>query len=73
MIKGDYKVICDRTGQEIWASEAKMEWNGLFVKKSVWDPKPQYLQVPNVRENLTVPIARPEGVDVFNKPDPNDL
>jgi len=73
MRKGDYRVICDRTGQKIWASEAKIEWNGLFVKKSVWDPKPEYLLIPNTMENLNVPIARPEGVDVFNTPNPDDL
>lgn len=73
MRKGDYRVICDRTGQKLWASQCKMEWNGLYVKKSVWDPRPEYLLTPNVQENLTVPIARTEGVDVFNSPKASDL
>ena len=73
MKKGDYRVICDRSGQKAWASECKMEWNGLYVLKRFWDPKPEYLQIPNVMENLNVPIARTEGTDVFNTPDPDDL
>jgi hypothetical protein len=73
MKKGDYRVICDRSGFKVWASECIMEWNGLYVLKRFWDPKPEYLQVPNVQENLSVPIARTEGVDVFNTPNPDDL
>ncbi len=73
MKKGDYRVICDRSGFKVWASECVMEWNGLYVLKRFWDPKPEYLQVPNVQENLSVPIARTEGVDVFNTPNPDDL
>lgn len=69
----DYRVICDRTGEKLWASECKMEWNGLFVKKSVWDPRPEYLISPNTQENLSVPIARPESADVFNTPSGEDL
>jgi len=73
MFKKDYRVICDRSGFKAWASECKMSWNGLYVLKKFWDRSPEYLQTPNVQENLNVPIARPEGVDVFNVPNPNDL
>lgn len=75
MRKGDYRVICDRTGRKLWASQCKMEWDGLLVQKTrdIWDPKPEYLEVPNTQENLNVPNARPEGEQIFYTPNPNDI
>lgn len=75
MRNGDYRVICDRTGRKLWASQCQMEWDGLFVQKSrdIWDPKPEYLLIPNTMENLNVPIARPEGEQIFYTPSPSDV
>ena len=75
MMKGDYRVICDRTGRKLWKSQCKLEWDGLLVQKTrdVWDPRPEYLQIPKTMENLNVPIARPQGIDIFYTPDPADL
>lgn len=74
-MRNDYRVICDRTGRKLWASQCKIQWDGTFVQKSrdIWDPKPEYLLIPNTQEILNVPIARPEPPQVFNTPNPNDI
>ena len=69
----NYRVICDRTGKKLYRSQCVKEWDGLLVWKNVVDPYPEYLIPPETREDISVPEARPEGPDVFNVPNPNDL
>jgi len=73
MSSKDYRVICDRTGKKLYRSQCVIEWNGLLVWKQVVDPYPTYLIPPQTREDLSVRDARPEGIDIFITPDPNDL
>lgn len=58
---GDYKVWCDRTGFRIYASEARMEWNGLFVRKESWESRQKQDYVKSKKDNQSVPIARTSG------------
>lgn len=61
---GDHLMICDRTGRTIKASDARQEWNGLWVHKSVWEPKHPQLMVRGKTDDQTVEPARPEATDV---------
>ena len=62
---GTYKVVCDRSGFIVDAKDCKMQWNGLFVRKELWEERhPQDMLRP-VRERLAPPIPRPIGESVF--------
>lgn len=61
----DYKVVCDRTGGIFPASECKMEWSGLFVHKSVWDPRQPQDTLRASKDSSAPPIARPVGEPTF--------
>jgi hypothetical protein len=66
--KGDTLVVCDRSGFVIPSSQARKEWNGAVVDKRFWEARhPQdSLRVP--RENMRVPDARPQPIDLFVGP-----
>jgi hypothetical protein len=57
--KGDYKVFCDRTGFRVYASECRMQWDGLFVRKESWESRQPQDFVKAKQDKQSVPIARP--------------
>jgi hypothetical protein len=67
--RGEWLLTDDRTGQTIWSGDARREWNGLIVHKSVYEPRHpiDYLRSRPDR-SLTVPFARPEPTPVFIGP-----
>jgi len=63
---GDYLVICDRCSFRKYASECRLEWNGLFTCPECWEPKhPQFTPPKPLHEKQTVEISRPEKTDTF--------
>lgn len=59
------KVQCDRTGAIVHASDCRMTWDGLFVKKSAWYPRnPQDVIFP-IKEGTPPAISRPVGEPEF--------
>ena len=75
---GDHFVICDQCGSQRYASECRMQWNGLFVcSDTCYDEKHPLLE-PTVgkHEKQSQRINRPEGDPVFLSPGdvgPDDL
>lgn len=63
--KGDYKVRCDISGFIVNASECRLRWDGLFVRKDLWSPRHPQDYTPPIKPEKVPPIVRPEGVDVF--------
>lgn len=63
--KGDYKVVCDLSGAVVNASECRMTWDGLLVKKSLWSPRHPQDILPSTEETRTPAHPRPEGAAVF--------
>jgi hypothetical protein len=59
--KGDYKVVCDRSGAVVNASDCRMQWNGLYVLKELWEQRHPLDTPPNARPERPPPISRPEG------------
>lgn len=58
---GDWKVICDRCGMDRYASECRMNWQGLFVcSDTCWEPRHPQDFVKAIPDYQTVPIARPD-------------
>lgn len=58
--QGDWLVADDRSGFNIWASEAQKEWNGGLVHRSLWEARHPQDFVRGVRDDMRVDPARPE-------------
>lgn len=58
---GDHKVVCDRSGRTIMASEARQEWNGLIVDKRYWEPRHPQEFVRGVKDDQAVRYTRVPG------------
>jgi hypothetical protein len=69
--RGDWNVICDRTGFKIKASESRKEWNGLRVWKKHWEARQPQDKLRMYPDSQRVPDPRPESEDVFLGP--NDI
>jgi len=75
--KGDYRVICDRSGFKVWNSQCIVEWDNLKVYAPFADKfrQPQDF-VRGVPDYQNVPMPRPGQPDVFLTPGevtPGDL
>lgn len=57
---GNYWMVCDRCGFDYRRSEMKKEWTGLWVCKADWDPRHPLDFVKGIKEDQSVPVARPE-------------
>lgn len=56
---------CDRCAQVVRHSAMRKEWTGFMVCVPCFDPRPPYLDAPNVYpEGLPIQDARPEPADV---------
>lgn len=62
---GDHKMICDRSGFEMYASESRKEWNGLIVRRDFWEPRHPQDFLRAVPDYQHVPDARPEQANNF--------
>jgi hypothetical protein len=67
---GDYLVTCDQCGFQRYASDCRMTWNNLFVcADTCWEEKhPQYVDPKPLGEKQSVPVHRPEPLEVFINP-----
>lgn len=61
--KGDWNVICDRTGFKKKASDCRMEWTGLFVHKSEWESRHPQDKIRGIADFQAVSIPRPEPTE----------
>ena len=64
---GDYNGICDRCGCKFKFSQLKLEWDGLYVctANGCWEPRQPQDYVKGVRDDMSVPVSRPQGGNVF--------
>lgn len=66
-VLGDWNMTCQRTGRVFKRSEMKQEWTGLWVHKSVWEPRhPQDIITPKDDQTSVYP-ATPEAPLVFDQ------
>lgn len=73
---GDWLARCDMTGFRQYASDCRMQWNGLFVRSQSFELRNAQDFVRGRPDDQTVPIARPESDPVFldtNDVQPGDL
>lgn len=65
---GDWIFVCDQCGNEGWASEAVLEWDGLRVHRRCWDYRhPQELIRPII-DNIPPPWTRPASYHFIDAP-----
>lgn len=62
---GDFNVICDRTGFKVKASDTRIEWNGLRVRKESYEPRHPQDFVRGRRDDQSVDNPRSEATDGF--------
>ncbi len=65
---GDWLYECQRCGFTKYASEIKLEWTGLRVCSSCWEPRHPQEFVRGKTDDQTVPYANPAGDPVFLLP-----
>ena len=58
---GSFYRTSDRTGFPTRAETTRREWNGLIVEDKVWEPRQPQDLVKGVKDNQSVPDARPLG------------
>lgn len=62
---GDWKVICDQSGFQCWASETVLQWDGQRVLKRYAEQRQPQDFVKGVADRQNVPWTRPEAPDTF--------
>ena len=64
---GTYNGICDRCGSKFKFSDLKLEWDGLYVctANGCWEPRQPQDYVKGVRDDMAVPVSRPDQPNVF--------
>ena len=60
-----WRLICDRTGFEMYAPDAVREWTGLIVRRQDMDVRHSQEFVRGRRDRQNVPFSRPEPSDDF--------
>lgn len=63
--KGDYNVICDASGFKCKASDTRKQWNGLRVRKDLWESRHPQDRVIVAKDVQSVPDPRPDTDPVF--------
>lgn len=66
-IPGSFYRICERTGMKTREFNTRREWQGLIVRKEVFEPRQPQDFVRGVPDNQTVPYPRPRPTNVFIK------
>ena len=61
---GHYLMTCDLSGFVGWDDEMAEMWDGKMVLKQFWEPRHPQDSVRGIKENNSVPVARPEPEDV---------
>jgi hypothetical protein len=65
---GDHKIVCDRTGFTVWASETTREWTGAVVRGGSYEPRHPQDFVRAKRDQQAVPDPRPPEIERFQGP-----
>lgn len=65
---GSFYRVCDKTGFPTRAERTQREWQGLIVRKEVFEPRQPQDFVRGVNDIQTVPQPRPRPTNVFLGP-----
>jgi len=64
-IPGDYLMTCDECGVVFRRSEMRERWDKSWVCSKDWEPKHPQESVRGKADKMQVPVARPQGEDVY--------
>lgn len=62
---GDNLVVCQKSGRTCYASETRLEWNGLRVHRDHWDPRHPQDQVRQPRSETPPRVTTGQPADYF--------
>ena len=62
--RGVWKAVCDVCGFTFNSDELKERWDGLMVCKDDWEPRNILDFYRPVKEDISVPWARPDNVEI---------
>lgn len=62
---GGYKAVCDRTGFRVYASDCRLQWDGVFVRKKSWEIRHPQDFIKAKPEKLAVRLPRPEQKELI--------
>ena len=62
---GAWSAICDECGKKFKFDQLKKRWDGLYVCQRDWEPRHPQDYVKGIRDNMSVPISRPEATDLL--------
>lgn len=69
--RGDYNVICDICGFKYKASQTRLQWNNLLACSKCYEERHPQDFVRGIRDDMRVPIPRPDSEPVFITEDIN--
>ncbi len=61
----DYRVICDRSGFKVWASDTKLQWDNLRVDKRFYETRHPQDFLRSIPDRQDVPNPRTESEDTY--------
>jgi hypothetical protein len=64
-VPGSFYRISDRTGFKVRSYRTQKEWQGYIVEREVWEARQPQDFVKGVKDDQTVPEARPRQPDTF--------
>lgn len=76
LVPGTYHLVCDRTGFRLPNTMIVREWDNYMVWDKVYEPRQPQDYLRGIKDNMTVPIARPMVEPTFletNAVQPGDL
>ena len=62
---GSFYRVCERTGIAVRADRTQREWQGLIVRKEVFEPRQPQDFVRGVNDIQIVPYPRPRQANVY--------
>lgn len=64
---GQYNFICDQCGFKRKSKDMRRQWDGLQVCKNCWEPRHPQDFVKGVKDDPSVPVARPDQDPTFTE------
>lgn len=67
-VKGAFYRIDDRSGFKVRSYDTDKEWNGLWIRTDMWEPRQPQDFVRGTRDEQAAPEPRPRQIDAFLGP-----
>ena len=65
-VPGSFWRVDDRSGFKVRSYKTQKEWNGFIVDRRIWEARQPQDFVKGVKDDQTVPEARPRQPDIVH-------